>query len=71
MSVLEISSDILKEISKIKQTMRKIVPTYKEAKQEKTETNNLEVKQKIDGKKIKTLLKNSNTENKELKVEVG
>ncbi|MGN1301287.1 MAG: polysaccharide biosynthesis protein, partial [Clostridia bacterium] len=32
------------EISKIKQTMRKIVPTYKEAEQEKTDINNLEVK---------------------------
>ncbi|MBO5413807.1 MAG: polysaccharide biosynthesis protein [Clostridia bacterium] len=67
----ELVADENVEISKIKQTMRKIVPTYKEAEQEKTETNNLEIKQKIDGKKIKTLLKKSNTENNELKVEVG
>ena len=67
----ELVADENVEISKIKQTMRKIVPTYKEAEQEKTEINNLEVKTKIDGKKIKTLLKNSNTENNELKVEVG
>ncbi|MGN1310294.1 MAG: polysaccharide biosynthesis protein [Clostridia bacterium] len=62
------------EISKIKQTMRKIVPTYKEAEQEKTEINNLEVKPKIDGKKIKTILNKvnkSNKDNNELKVEVG
>ena len=67
----ELVTDENVEISKIKQTMRKIVPTYKEAEKEKTETNNLEVQPKIDGKRIKTLLKKSNTENKELKVEVG
>lgn len=67
----ELVTDENVEISKIKQTMRKIVPTYKEAEKEKTETNNLEVQPKIDGKRIKTLLKKSNTENNELKVEVG
>ena len=59
------------EISKIKQTMRKIVPTYKEAKQENAKTNSQEEKLKIDGKRIKRILKESNTENNELKVEVG
>ena len=44
-------------------------PTYKEA--EKTETNNLEAKPKIDGKRIKTLLKKTSTQNNKLKVEVG
>lgn len=61
------------EISKIKQTMKKIVPTYKEAEQAKTESNNLEGQEKLDGKKIKTLLNKvnkSNKNNNELKVEV-
>ena len=61
------------EISKIKQTMKKIVPTYKETEQAKTESNNLEGQEKLDGKKIKTLLNNvnkSNKNNNELKVEV-
>ena len=61
------------EISKIKQTMKKIVPTYKETEQAKTESNNLEGQEKLDGKKIKTLLNNvnkSNKNNNELKAEV-
>ena len=61
------------EISKIKQTMKKIVSTYKETEQAKTESNNLEGQEKLDGKKIKTLLNKvnkSNKNNNELKVEV-
>lgn len=59
------------EIDKIKQTMRKVVPTYKEARQEETETNNWEAQPKIDGKRIKRVLKKTNTENNELKVGIG
>lgn len=61
-------------IQKIKSTMRKIVPTYKEAENENLEASNLNVKQKIDGRKMKTILNNvnrTNKNNKELKVEVG
>ena len=60
------------DISNIKQTMKKIVPTYKEAKQDQKETNKIE-KTRIQGKKIKTIVNSVNKTKKhnKLKIEVG
>lgn len=62
------------EISKIKQTMHKIVPTYREAKKEINETRSLQIKAKINGRRIRTVwnnVKKPNINNNELKVGVG
>lgn len=60
------------DISNIKQTMKKIVPTYKEAKQEQKAVKKSE-KTNIEGKKIKTLVNsvNKTKKNNKLKIEVG
>lgn len=60
------------DISNIKQTMKKIVPTYKEAKQEQKAVKKSE-KTNIEGKKIKTLVNSVNRtkKNNKLKIEVG
>ena len=68
----ELIADENVKVSKIKRTMHKLVPTYKEVKEEKKLSK--ETRPRIDGKRIKIILKTVEkikTQNKKVKVEVG
>ncbi len=61
-------------IQRIKNTMKQVVPTYKETNQDRVDTRSLEIKSKIGKKRIKTILNNVKTSKRNddnLKVEVG